>query len=99
MNRKTAIGILIGVITCIAAINIVWISIDSSPPIWDIAGHSHRAAVTADLLANFDFTSILTYNTIYPPFAYSVTALHFLLFGFHADIPQYSNVFFLIVYA
>ncbi len=88
-------------ILCVAGywlVNVVWIWLDSSPPIWDIAGHSHRAAVTADLIANFDFKSILTYDTIYPPFAYSITALYFLLFGFHVDVPQYSNIFFLIVY-
>ena len=90
-------GLLVCIVVYIAT-NSVWIHIDSSPPIWDIAGHSHRAAVTADLIANLDFASILTYDTIYPPFAYSVTALHFLIFGFQTHIPQYSNIFFVIVY-
>ncbi len=82
----------------ICIIHSIWIHFDSSPPIWDIAGHSHRAAVTADLLATGNLWPIISYDTIYPPFAYVVTAIHFLLFGFGVDIPQYSNIFFVGVY-
>ncbi len=68
---------------------IAWIYLDQSPPLWDIAGHSFRSAALA---------RGLDYNSIYPPLTYSITALGFWFVGFYADMPQYSLVFWLIVY-
>lgn len=70
--------------------NIIWILLDRSPALWDIAGHSQRGLYVAQLLRGGHFLSILQMDTIYPPFAYMVAASLFLLFGAHTDIPQYS---------
>ncbi len=98
-KQPITLWMLCGVVGFFLIANTLWIQQDTSPPIWDMAGHSHRAAVTADLIAHGDVVSILTYDTIYPPFAYIVTAMHFLIFGFQVDIPQYSNALFVILYA
>lgn len=70
-------------------LNGIWIQLDQSPPLWDIAGHSGRAAALAHGKS---------YESIYPPLTYYITAIGFWLFGFHDDVPQYSLLFWLIVY-
>lgn len=77
--------------------NIVWIILDSSPPLWDIAGHSARSILVSQLLYGWDLISILRLDTIYPPFAYIVSGILFLLFGSHPDIPQYSLLLWAVV--
>lgn len=78
--------------------NIIWIALDASPPLWDMAGHSSRAAQTAELLRGFHVKSVLTTPGAYPPATYVVTAKAFILFGMKADVPQYSLLFFLTLY-
>lgn len=79
--------------------NIVWIWLDTSPALWDISGHSERALEIAQLFSTGHIGRIFTTPGIYPPFAYMVTAIGFLVFGSHADIPQYSLLIWVIVCA
>lgn len=78
--------------------NIVWIRLDESPPLWDIAGHSSRAAQTAELLRGFHLKSVFTIPGQYPPATHLLTAKAFLVFGMHPDVPQYSLLFFLAIF-
>jgi len=98
MKRYWEISLLI-IICLIIGSNIVWIILDESPPLWDMAGHSSRAALYAQLLSQGKFVEILNYDTIYPPLPYLITAIFFLIFGWHVDIPQYSLLFWLIIFA
>lgn len=91
--------LLVIIICLIIASNILWIVLDQSPPMWDIAGHSSRAALYAHLLSSGKISEILQYDTIYPPLPYLITAVFFLLFGWHVDVPQYSLLFWLILFA
>ncbi|GEM_PF-3487531 len=89
--------ILILLILFFVSGNIVWIILDGSPPLWDIAGHSARSILVAQLLHDWNFHSILRLDTIYPPFSYIVSGILFLLFGSNADIPQYSLLLWTMV--
>lgn len=77
--------------------NSVWILLDTSPALWDIAGHSARSITVAQLLREWDLVSIVKLDTIYPPFAYAVSGILFLLFGSYTDIPQYSLLLWTIL--
>lgn len=97
---KRYLEIFLFIVVClIIASNVAWIILDQSPPLWDIAGHSSRAALYAQLLSQGKTTEILNYDTIYPPLPYLITAVFFLLFGWHVDMPQYSLLFWLIIFA
>lgn len=90
--------ILLLIIVFAVLTNIIWIWLDQSPPLWDIAGHSQRSAYFAELIAHGNIKTLLQFDTIYPPFPYIVTGILFILFGFHSDIPQYSLLLYVIVF-
>lgn len=83
---------------CVILPNVVWIFFDRSPALWDIAGHSQRAALMADLLFNGALGEVILFDGIYPPFTYLVTAIGFILAGWQVDLPQYSLIIFLVLY-
>ncbi len=90
--------ILLGVVIVFAVVtNIIWIAKDASPPLWDLAGHSYRAATYAQFLEQGSLRQIMSFDTIYPPASYIVTAVIFVLFGYHANIPQYSLLPWLVL--
>lgn len=86
-------AILVGAVVS----NVIWISQDASPPLWDLAGHSYRAAMYGQFLEQGSLKSILTFDTIYPPASYIITAVFFAVFGFLPNIPQYSLLPWLIL--
>lgn len=98
MSKKTATVLLWVLIAGAVISNIFWISENQSPPLWDIAGHSNRSAYFAQLLSQGEFKAVFNFNTIYPPFAYLVTALFFLIGGWSALIPSLSLLPFLILF-
>ncbi len=98
MSRKIATIILWSLIIGAVAVNLVWISLNQSPPLWDIAGHSNRSAYFAQLLSQGELGAIFNFQTIYPPFTYLVTAFLFLIGGWSALIPALSLIPFLILF-
>ncbi|MBI2410869.1 MAG: glycosyltransferase family 39 protein [Candidatus Kerfeldbacteria bacterium] len=104
MNGKYTISrlqlyriILLLIILISITANIVWILRDTSPALWDIAGHSQRSASIAQLLHAGRLRDVFGFDSIYPPLTYLVTAVGFLLFGLHSDIPQYSFLLWLVL--
>lgn len=96
--RKKKVHITLFFIIIFAIIgNVIWILLDQSPPLWDIAGHSQRSLQIAEQLRHFDFFGVLFSKTIYPPFSYIVTAVFFFIFGYHEDIPQFSLLPWLVL--
>lgn len=89
---------LVVILTAVLLSNIIWIALDQSPPLWDIAGHSERSLTVAELMRAGNWYSVLTMDTTYPPLAYSVTALVWWLAGHHADVPHYSLLLWVVVY-
>lgn len=80
--------------------NIIWIAEDRSFPLWDMAGHTSTSVTFFRLLSHPSFLnlkSILTFNSIYPPFVYLVTVLFYFVFGLNIDVPLYSNLIFIII--
>ena len=77
--------------------NIFWIRADQSPPLWDMAGHSHRAAHIGQLMETGRWDDIVRFDSAYPPLNYIFTGLLFWMFGSHADIPQFSVVFYVLL--
>lgn len=78
--------------------NIVWIGLDQSPPLWDMAGHSYRSVYHSDLFFQGHLkTIIIAPISHYPPFTYLVTGFFYKIFGYRGDVPQLSLVFFLII--
>lgn len=90
--------LLFVVMVVIVVAHIAWVILDTSPALWDIAGHSYRSAYFADLLSNGALRTILVFDTIYPPAQYLITAFFFVLFGYQIDIPQLSLVVWIIPY-
>lgn len=88
---------LAALIAAFVASNIVWIALDQSPALWDIAGHSQRAALFGEWIRGLHPNALLQYSTIYPPFSYAVTGAGFALFGLHRDIPQYTLILWLVL--
>lgn len=78
--------------------NIFWIREDTSLPLWDIAGHSERSAHYADLLKHGWTLAPFTQDYIYPPLPYFIAAIGFLVAGQYEDVPQFSFLFWVIVY-
>lgn len=85
-------------ILVLLAANVTWILRDTSPPLWDIAGHSARAARYAGFIEHGQIRSMLTYPTIYPPAAYLLAGLGFVIFGRTADVPQFSLLLSLVLF-
>ncbi|MEK7157949.1 MAG: phospholipid carrier-dependent glycosyltransferase [Patescibacteria group bacterium] len=77
--------------------NIFWIRADQSPPLWDMAGHSHSAAHIGQLMETGRWDDIVRFDSAYPPLNYIFTGLLFWMFGSHADIPQFSVVFYVLL--
>lgn len=98
MSKKTATILLGTLVITAVAVNVIWISLDQSPPLWDIAGHANRSAYFAQLLQQGEFKAIFNFQTIYPPFTYLVTALFFLSGGWSALVPGLSLLPFLILF-
>jgi hypothetical protein len=73
--------------------------LDQSPPLWDMAGHSQRAALYAQFLSQGKIIDIFNYDTIYPPLPYLITAILFLIFSWQADVPQYSLLIWTVLFA
>lgn len=98
MSKKTATILLWSLVAAAMVVNVVWSSLDQSPPLWDIAGHSERSAYFAQLLQLGEFKAIFNFQTIYPPLPYLVTAVFFLVGGWFAVIPSLSLIPFLILF-
>lgn len=86
-------------IFALCIVNGIWVHQDHAPLLWDIAGHSYRSAQYAEFIRYGHIWSLLTFDTIYPPFIYVYTGGLFLLFGYHWDLPQYSQLFFIVLFA
>ncbi|MBI3120504.1 MAG: glycosyltransferase family 39 protein [Candidatus Kerfeldbacteria bacterium] len=95
--RNPTTAVLLAVIMAIAVSDIVWIRLDQSPPLWDIAGHSQRSVLYAQHLAQGNLLTVLRFDTIYPPFSYVVTSIGFLIAGWNADVPQYSLLLWVVL--
>lgn len=80
--------------------NIIWIIQDQSPPLWDMAGHSERSIKIFELLNPPSLAKLRViggYQSIYPPFVYFVTSIFYFIFGVKEDIPNFSNLVFVII--
>lgn len=86
-----------GILILCLITNIIWIARDTSPPLWDMAGHSARVFVFSDFITGFHPKAIWQYDTIYPPATYLVSAGATLLFGRTADGPQLSLLIYVVV--
>ena len=62
-----------------------------------MAGHSHRAAHIGQLMETGRWDDIVRFDSAYPPLNYIFTGLLFWMFGSHADIPQFSVVFYVLL--
>lgn len=91
-------SIFCGIIFLVIITNVIWILRDTSPPWWDIAGHSYRSIYAAQLMSHFQFSQLIFIDALYPPFAYIITGLLFIILGYSEDIPQYSLIIFIIIY-
>jgi len=69
---------------------IIWISLDTSPALWDLAGHSSRAVQVSQLVLHGNLRTLFHLETIYPPLTYLVTLPFFVLSRWHGDSPQWS---------
>ena len=98
MSKKLATILLWSLVAGAVVFNIIWIGLNQSPPLWDIAGHSNRSAYFAQMLSQGEFKAIFNFDTIYPPFAYLVTAFLFLIGGWSPLIPALSLIPFLILF-
>lgn len=97
-SRRDWPTLLLGLfIAVIVAANIVWIKLDTSPPLWDMAGHAARSLVMADLIRGVHPNAILHYPTIYPPAVALWTGALHVMFGKHEDVPQLSLLLFVVV--
>lgn len=80
--------------------NIIWIIQDQSPPLWDMAGHAYQSIKIFDLLNPPSLEKLRViggYPSIYPPFVYFVTSIFYFIFGVKEDIPNFSNLIFVII--
>lgn len=84
--------LLLVILAITSGFHLHWVFTDTSPQLWDIAGHSYRSATYADLIANGKLFSVLRFETIYPPLQYLVTVPFYWVFGWHAWVPQLSLI-------
>jgi len=80
--------------------NVIWIIQDQSPPLWDMAGHSERSIKIFELLNPPSLAKLRIiggYQNIYPPLVYAVTSIFYFIFGVKEDIPNFSNLVFVII--
>ncbi|MBN1593082.1 MAG: hypothetical protein JW941_07555 [Candidatus Coatesbacteria bacterium] len=91
--------IICGVLVAFWAIgNIVWLSLDNSPPVWDPAFHITDAIVASESIASMEFGRLLSLqggSTFYPPLWHIVAGIFILIFGRTADAAMVSNLIFL----
>jgi 4-amino-4-deoxy-L-arabinose transferase-like glycosyltransferase len=79
----------------LCAANILWISIDTRPPFWDMANH---AAWSLDVLRDFEEQGIGALRTLplvssgYPPLYYATIATAYRIAGTSIDTAQLANI-------
>jgi hypothetical protein len=96
--RPTLPEILFGILVFAAVFNnLLWIRADESPPLWDMAGHSHRAATMGQLMETGRWENVVHFHSSYPPLNYLFTGVLFWIFGSHEDLPQISVVFYVLL--
>src|SRR5262245_66204704 len=84
------------------AANIIWISIDTRPPFWDMANH---ARWSLEVLHDFQQNGIAATLTpprdsgSYPRVYYAVTAIFFRIFGTSIDTPTFAHTLAIILLA
>lgn len=93
--------VLVAALIVYSLFHLVWILQDTSPALWDIAGHSYRSAWYWKLFTENFFlgpVAVLQFDTIYPPLQYIATIPWYMLFGANAIVPQLSLLFWLWVF-
>jgi 4-amino-4-deoxy-L-arabinose transferase-like glycosyltransferase len=94
-NLFEAETFLIAATLFLIAANLVWISMDTRPPYWDMAYHQNAAL---RILDDFSVNGIKALANVagesgnYPPLYYCVTALFYKLFGRSAVAASWANL-------
>jgi len=87
--------LLVAGLLYLCAANIIWISIDTRPPFWDMAGHANSALTVA---RDFQVNGISALRTLpkdsgsYPPLHDAVAALFYGVLGPNVDAAQLANL-------
>jgi hypothetical protein len=101
MNMKffpklTLPGMMLAVaVLYLIATNLVWISIDTQPPFWDMAYHQSRALHVLDSFAAHGWRAIplaAKETGNYPPLYYLILSLFYAVFGRAAFAAQLANL-------
>ncbi len=99
-NHNLPKYVLIILILIHIIINIVWLSIDQTPPAWDQAAHL-RSSITAEkwLIGQekINFPDLIKKFGAYPPLIYFVTGIYGIFFDFGLDYLCFINTLFLIL--
>lgn len=98
ISRAERHWILIVIMVLAVGSNLVWIFLDGSPFLWDMASHADRALLFSELIRGNFWREILSFEVIYPPLTYLVSAVFFLILGPDSDAPQISLLVYVIIY-
>ena len=80
--------------------NIIWLRIDTLPPIWDQAGHLIKSYEYFKTIERFDsslFYNLLTISNFYPPLFYISSYPFYKILGMSQDSGCLTNSIFLIL--
>jgi hypothetical protein len=91
-----ALGLLVVSIT---ALNLLWVSLDSRPPQWDMARHLGDSLYYQTTFSLSNPLHPLEAYTWYPPFVYWVTDLFYAILGTATWVAILSNAVFIAVLA
>jgi len=81
-------------------VNIIWLSIDRTPPAWDQAAHLHSSITAEKWLTGegrIPFTDLIKKFGAYPPLIYFITGVYGVFFDFGIDYLCFINTLFLIL--
>ena len=88
---------LIGLILFHVVVNILWLSIDHTPPAWDHAGHLRSSLLAGRWLAGIEkigFPKLINKFGAYPPLIYFVTGIWSTIFNYQIDFMSFVNTIF-----
>lgn len=88
-------ALLAGLILAVMALNLIWISIETRPPHWDMARHLWTSLVYRDLAV----AKLLDAYYYYPPLVYINASLYYHLFGTSIRTAILSNLTFITILA